>query len=250
MQNNVALVAVVVGVAFLLGAVVMMGVGGFSLPVAAIPILFTIVILGVLVGTIVVMQRRPRGRGPAHGELAEELGLRYRQAVDGPFHHRFGPLPSIGRAGAVSHVHDGTYDGRMMWAFQHTTMIHTGQFSVPVVRSVVAAEAPAWPTLTIRPRSASRRLLGSLSGDPGILLENEVFNARFHVACEDESFAIVLLTPQVQEFLLEDVRVVWRINPGTVAMIRSKRLATRTVEDGLRRISQLMAIVPDELDAW
>ena len=56
------------------------------------------------------------------------------------------------------------------------------------------------PELTVKEHGIFKKI-GELLGVKDIALDNEAFNARYRVWCEDETFAVLLLTPEVQAML-------------------------------------------------
>jgi hypothetical protein len=154
----------------------------------------------------------------------------------------------VHRQGEVSGLHVARVDGREAVVFEHSWTVGLVQ-AVLKVRSVVSAvETGPWPAVRIRPRRGlfRRPRRGEL------LVEHEPFVHRFSVRTDDEDFAILLLTPELQAWLAEGPRAAWEIVPGCVAMIRPGRLreSDDDVEAGLHGLESFLEHVPDELAYW
>ena len=78
--------------------------------------------------------------------------------------------------------------------------------------------APNWPKVRIRSRRILGRLLYRFGRRPGLVLDNERFTAAFRVDFEDEDFAVLLLNPDLQAFLLEKPNVDWSAGRGAIKL--------------------------------
>ncbi len=250
--------ALVVGI--LLAAIVAAGIAllvltklgrGFRPSIAMVvgPLALMVVVAGIVF--FVRLRRRGRTQTPAGEKTAARLGLTYRKSPpsDG-FHRKFGPLPGIPRGGSVRHVLTGSLAGRALTIFQHSYVIHTGQAPVPVYHTVYITNAPDWPGLTVAPRQLVGRLLYRLGRRPEVLLENESFNALRKVKADDPDFALTILHPDMQTFLIEKSSTTWRIHAGCVALIYGGPLKFDRMDASLDRLRTFWALVPQELDAW
>lgn len=212
----------------------------------------TVVVLTVLL--FVVFRLRGRSKGRALDDAARENDLRLIEQPAKDFHKRYPNLP-LRSSGATSAVLTGAIDlghaaPSELVIFQHTYVIHTGQGSYPVIRSVYVIEAPDWPEVTIKPRNGFGRLFYRLGRRTGLQMENPRFGLRFHVRCADEVFPITLLSPEVQRFMLEKPSMTWKLGGGLVAMIYSGRLKPEKITASIDRMGRFWALVPPELDAW
>ena len=203
-------------------------------------------------GLVFFMRLRRRGRPqtPTGEKTAARLGLTYRKSAPDGFHRAFGPLPGIPRGGSVRHILTGSLAGRALTVFQHSYVIHTGQAPVPVYHTVYVTNAPDWPGLTVAPRRLVGRLLYRLGRRPDVLLENETFNALRKVKADDPDFALTVLHPDMQTFLIEKSSTTWRIHAGCVALIYGGSLKFDRMDASLDRLRTFWTLVPDELDAW
>ncbi len=199
----------------------------------------------------VVVFRRGKGRKTASHELdAERLGLTYRGKGDKEFRSRFSFLVAVPRGASIRHVYEGLLDGRPIEVFQSSYMVSTGQTMVQVSHTIYAVEAPAWPATQIAARNWFGRLIHKLGRPRGLELDDPEFNRRFRLKTDDEDFAIALLSPDMQAFMLSKTSVKWRITPGRLCMIYNGTLKADRLEASLQRLQRFWALVPTELEAW
>jgi hypothetical protein len=194
--------------------------------------------------------RGGRDRGAAAlAEAAGRLGLTYR-AGDREIRDRFRDLPEVRRNAKIRHVLEGRLDGRGLVVLQSSYIVSTGQTIVQVVNSIFAVESPDWPATQVTPRGTLSWLYARLGLSRGLQLENPEFNARFAVRTDDEEFAIALLGPDMQAFMLTKTRVRWRIGHGRVCLVYSGSLKPDRLEASLDRLRGFWSRVPRELEAW
>ncbi len=129
-------------------------------------------------------------------------------------------------------------------------MVSTGQTTVQVSHTIYAVEAPAWPATQIAARNWAGRLFRKLGRPTGLELDDPEFNRRFRLKTDDEDFAIALLSPEMQAFMLSKTSVKWRITPGRLCMIYNGTLKAGRMEASLQRLQRFWGLVPAELEAW
>jgi hypothetical protein len=82
-------------------------------------------------------------------------------------------------------------------------------------------------------------------------LENEAFNDRWIVKTESEDFALLLLSPQVQEFLTNAPSgETWQIGNSWICWFRQKPLKLAEARLPIDRLTGLMRLIPPELAHW
>jgi hypothetical protein len=165
---------------------------------------------------------------------------------------RYADLPTLNKMrGKIRKHYVGALDGRPLTLFEHFYSVQAGSVPVQVASTVYAVGAPDWPTLKIAPRRFFSRLGMRLGRTPkGVLVERADFNRQFWVGAADESFAITLLSPEMQAFLLEKTRVRWRIRNSEVVLIYSGALNMKRIAGSLDRLRHFWSLVPPEMDAW
>lgn len=144
-------------------------------------------------------------------------------------------------------VETSTIDGRAVRVFQR--YVEAGYGPTPS-EVYYECDAPNWPKVRIRGR---RRLwlwlLKRFSG-PGLELDDAAFNKAFRVDAEDDDFAIALLTPEMQHFLLEKRNVDWSVGRGALKLFYGGRLKRKRMPESLERLQRFWQHVPDALHAW
>ncbi len=183
-------------------------------------------------------------------QVAERLGLDYRAKVDDGLRGRIEHVPELTRRGKIRHVFEGALDDRPLMLFQSSYMVYTGQGAVEVAHTVYVCAAPEWPLLHITPRGLLGRLAARLGRRPDLALESEQFNRRLKVRTVDDDFAIALLSPEMQAFLVSKPSVRWHTLPGRLCMVYRGPLKPPRIEGSLQRLRRFWTLVPPELEAW
>lgn len=183
-------------------------------------------------------------------EKAQELGLSYEPKTGTNFTRAFAFLPEIKSISTANHIMRGELAGRGLTVFQSTYRVHTGQSVAYVSHTIYASEAPHWPKVHIVPRVGLRRLFFALGRRSGLLLDDPTFNANFRVRTDDEDFAITLLTPSLQRFMLGKRRVAWRIGHGHVCLVYPGNLHPDRMEASLARLEGFWSHVARELESF
>ena len=181
---------------------------------------------------------------------AERLGLSYTARGDKAFCQQFARLPQVPRGAKIKHVMAGHLDGRPAVLFEATYMIWTGNMVVPVAHTIYTVDCPAWPTTHVKPRTPVGRLAVKLGRQPRLAMENPAFNLRFKVKTDDDDFAIALLSPEMQEFMLTKTTVSWRIVANRVCLIYSGTLKSNRMESSLQRMRRFWELIAPELENW
>ncbi len=160
-------------------------------------------------------------------------------------------LAGLFRTGAGSLRYSGIVHGRPLAVYQHQYMVFAGTTTFPVIHTIYLAEvSPLWPKLSITKRSTFAQLARMLGWRNGLQLDDPRFNRAFKVTTEDDDFAIAMLTPQLQQFLLTKVGVNWHIDLGRFALIYSGKLKHKRLAASVDRLTRFLELIPDELEAW
>lgn len=207
-----------------------------------------IVIVGVAV--IVLVRRHAKKQTDAFQAVAGARSLVYTRAltvVDGL-------LPALHGTGKqkYQHVMTGEIDGRPVAVGQHYYMVHTGKTVVAVHHAVACVGiGPGWPALRIEPSNVLTRAMESVGLLSDVELEREAFNRKFRLLCEDETFAVALLSGEAQDYLLDRAPTAsWRIGAGRMALVRRTTLKPAHVGTMLDTLSGLLALIPRELESY
>ncbi len=107
--------------------------------------------------------------------------------------------------------------------------------------------APNWPKVRIRARRGLGRLFYRFGRRTGLMLDDERFNAAFRVDSEDDDFAFLLLSPELQAFLLEKTNVDWSAGRGAIKLFYRGRVRRNRVDRSLERLRRFRDLIDDEL---
>ncbi len=252
METRGTILVAIVLTALVLAAI---GVGALTNKPQIAVILIAVMAGGLL--CVLVLRVLRRSLRSAAGEAdrpkaaaAAALGLTLIEKPDKQLLHHFADLGVIKRHGSLKHVMHGLLDDRRLLVFQHTYHIHTGQASIPIVQTVYACEAPNWPELRITPRTFWNLLALRFGYGRGLTLESAAFNRTFKLACDDEDFAITLVNPAMQEFLLDKPSARWIISGGELCLVYRGALRLDRMPASVERIRQFWSLVPVELNEW
>lgn len=132
--------------------------------------------------------------------------------------------------------------------YERTAMIPNGMTVTPTVyETFYILPAPDWPKVRIRARRGLARVFYRFGRRPGLVLDDERFNAAFRVDSEDDEFAILLLRPELQAFLLEKTNVDWSAGRGAIKLFYRGRLRRDRVDRSLERLRRFRDGIDDEL---
>jgi len=184
-------------------------------------------------------------------DVAAQLGFDYKGRGPKSLRRRFDSLPELKRGGTIHHALTGRLGDREIVAFQDRFYLQTGQGTIPVEHAIYASEAPAWPSVRIQPWGVADRLMSRFGRAHSVAVESEAFNKAFRVIADDEAFAVTLLSPAMQEMLLEQRRGVrWRIGRGQVCLVRTGKMRGGQITPSIDRLIRFWELVPPELEKW
>lgn len=187
------------------------------------------------------------------GEIAavcRRFGLTHLKKMDKSAAERFRVLRHLRPNATFRHLLRGRLAGHELVAFQQVYQVHTGQATIPVQHVFIVADAPAWPSVVVRRRGSFSKLLDRFRRPPGLELDRPAFNRVFRVDTADADFAALLLSPEMQDFLLERPKPVWQVAPGLVAMIHRGPMRFGRLPRSLERMERFWSLVPEELAWW
>lgn len=122
------------------------------------------------------------------------------------------------------------------------THLHTG---------VAVETSRRWPLLSLT-REHALHFIADAMGFKDIRLEDESFNKAWRVRCEDESFAILALTPDVQAWLMSTLGSTsrhweWSIGRGSVCVMTTAGFDVKELEWALAKPAELLGRLPAEM---
>lgn len=134
--------------------------------------------------------------------------------------------------------------------YERTGLVYNPAISAAsqaVLETIYVLPAPDWPKVRVRGRRGFGRLFFLLGRRPGIRLENTSFFARYRVECEDEEFAILVLNPELQRFILEKTTVDWSVGGGAIKLFYRGRLRPKRIDRSLARLGRFRDLIDPEL---
>lgn len=223
----------------------------------AMPIVLIAVAVAAIVGVIILVtairrwERSRNAEGMASALNIDVTDLEPIPEATKTLRARYADLPGLNKMrGTVKAAYRADLDGRRLTVFHHNFTTMAGNTPIVIDHTVYACDAPDWPTVKIAPRRLISRLAMKFGRASGLMVENERFNKTFWVGTDDEPFAVTLLSPQMQAFLLERRDLRWRIRAGEVALIYKGSLKPQRVGASIARLRRFWSLVPPELDAW
>jgi hypothetical protein len=136
--------------------------------------------------------------------------------------------------------------------FERSTWIWMGTFAAPMVTEIYySTEAPSeWPKVQVR----ARRGFGAMFYKPGrkgaLELDDVKFNKAFKVTTKDQDFAIMLLSPEIQQYMLKKTSVDWSFGDGSTKLWYRGSLKKGRIKRSLSRLDGLLALINPELDYY
>lgn len=143
-------------------------------------------------------------------------------------------------------------NGVPVTVLQHRYSTGSGKNRRTHVHTGVAVEASRrWPLLSLTREHALHRI-ADVMGFKDIRLEDEAFNKAWRVRSEDESFAILALTPEVQAWLMGTLGTKrthweWSIGRGSVCVMTSARFDVEELEWAVEKPGELLRRLPAEM---
>jgi hypothetical protein len=166
----------------------------------------------------------------------------------------FAALPELRHSGAgLRWAASGPLAGSRVHIIEHAYTVKRGKNSHTVVNLCLAvAGGASWPLLTLSNESVLDRLGEKLSGKPDLKLEDDRFNKRWRIRCEDDGFALAILTPEVQAAIGQGESGEWWSFGGPGGLVCLGRRGTFTAQklDPLfARLESVLAAIPPEARA-
>ncbi len=137
-----------------------------------------------------------------------------------------------------------------LWIVEHSYSRGAGKSRRTYTHTMVVTPVPpTWATTAITRVTLWNKLQGLL-GKKGMQLDSEAFNKAFQVTTDDENFALVLLTPALQEWLLSTPRD-WsiRVTQGLLQVYVPRATAVKLLPPMLDAPAQILARTTPELFA-
>jgi len=182
------------------------------------------------------------------------LGLHYEKKAPKFLRDVYRDLPEVQRSSTLSHVMTGMLAGRPLTVFQTMYMIPAGAVTVPVSYVVYSTTAPEWPLTVVTRRRFFDRWLDRLRRRADVVLDDPKFAKDMRVYAEDDDTSILILSLEMQRFLLEKPHITWRIgrspkaslpSGGRVDMLYSGTLKPDRIGASIERMARFWSFVPE-----
>lgn len=221
--------------------------------VAALLILFLLVIGGVVSGVVVLAVAAGRAAARAERQRRDAFYAwtmaggwqMYEGDVATSWRHRFAHLSRF----QIRRLAGATVHGLPMTAADchyvtHTTDAQGHPQTNDVSLSVFVARLPGqWPDIEVRGRGLGSRFLRALGRQSPIEIGHPPFDQRFRVETADPRAAHALLSPALVEAHLRGQAPDWSIRGGELVIVEAGRLAPERVGPGVQRLGWLAELL-------
>ena len=223
---------------------------GFIQPLFIPPL----VIFLILAGVIVAVRRRRKILREEIKQVMQKLNL---TEVEQPSKNdRFDWVNSIkkilrkGRRGLLS-AWVGEYKGLTVELLQHRYVVSSGNSTHYVYHRIATIPVPlSWPYLQLSRENLITRIATKL-GMQDVRVEDEIVNERWRIKADDELFAQLFITPEMQMFLRElQEKQTWIVTNGRFLIMEKGSLRPGDVQHLLQMMSRIAGMIPAELEAW
>lgn len=145
----------------------------------------------------------------------------------------------------------GMAEDRRCIVLEHRYTSGSGKNTSTHYHTIAAVEAPErWPVLSLTGEAFFHKI-GEKMGIRDIKVEDEEFNKRFRVKCDDEDFAVLVLTPEMQAWLkLLPKRVEVSIGDGAVCVVKRWVCKAEDVATMIAAAGALRNMLPAELESY
>jgi hypothetical protein len=213
------------------------------------------VLIGVLLALMVAADRRRRRA------LFDALRLRGFTVTEKPDRDQrealflnFLAVPDLRNGGSgLRWTASGRVGGRPVQIMEHSYTVHHGKNTQTIVNTCIAAVGGvSWPLLTLAGENLFDRIGEKLGMRADLKLEDDHFNKRWRIRCDDEGFALAMLTPEVQSVIGEGESREWWVfgGPSGLACLgRRQSLDAPKLEAALVRLETVLAALPPEARA-
>lgn len=152
---------------------------------------------------------------------------------------------------ATRRSRSGSDQPPQMWIFEHSYTVGGGKNRRTITNAVAALPcAAAWPKCAVLEEHLGDKIMGML-GKKGLDLEDAAFNKRWKIQAASEDFAVLLLNPEVQRWLMDLPKKSWlRIGGGMLCVGITGQLNAEKVVLLAGCPESVVALIPPELGAW
>jgi len=142
-------------------------------------------------------------------------------------------------------------DNQPVEVYERSQMVWLGSFMAPVVvECFYKLPAPNWPMVQIRARRGIAKFWYKFGSRTGIMLDDDAFNAHYKVTSKDEEFVIMLLSPDLQAFIMDKPTVDWSVGQGSIKLWYKGKLKKKRIDNALDRLGHFQSLIAPELFDW
>lgn len=132
--------------------------------------------------------------------------------------------------------------------YERSQWMWLGSFAAPiVVECYYKLPAPNWPKVQIQARRGLAKMFYSRRRHKGIVLESDAFNAAYKVKTKDEDFAVLLLNPDLQSFIMNKPTVDWSVGEGFIKLWYRGKLRKKRIDNALNRLAKFQSLITEDL---
>ena len=138
---------------------------------------------------------------------------------------------------------------------EHMYLVYAGKHAHPVFHTMAIAPCPArWPSFDIKEEHLGHKIVKVVLGQNSkfaardVEVESADFNARWRVKTDDPDFALVFLSPEMQQAVMR-VPKGWyvRAGQGALAIVANSQLKPEMLAKMVETLEAIVAQVPEEI---
>lgn len=206
-------------------------------PFAVLSLLLPLLFLAGVLGLVVWTQRRRRARRLQRA--AEIASVGWYPVPPSPW--LLHVAANLFREGQPGEAYAGEYLGRGMCVLDYTYVTSNGKTQQTHTVNLVALTLPVGlPPLTVMHESGLRRMFRGRD----LELENEQFNDRFRVECDDDRYGSALMHPRMMECVLVNPGLEWQIAGNAFVSWSAGGFAVPDVFARLDAMTRLIDLIP------
>lgn len=222
-------------------------------PTAKMMIVIAVVtgVVGFVILMVRLSRRQSKERREALASLATTRGWRIADKAERESLVKRLEGTRLDKAGrrALTDAVVGRLGKREAFLGRHQRVVSTGQSTSVILHAALVCDAPAgWPSILIARENVLTRLMQRFGAMKDLTLDLDRFNESWRLKTDDPDFAMLLLSPEAQELILEgDDRTFWVVGEGRVMIARLGDLKPEVGERLLGWMERFWALVPREL---
>lgn len=226
----------------------------------SIALVVGVIVVSVLIGAAVWIADRRRRRGIERALTAAGFDVDFqpgetdKQAFFASMHLALDHLKTGGggvRWVATRRSRSRSDESERVWVFEHSYTVGSGKNRRTIVNTIAALPCAAlWPKCAVLEEHLGDKIMGML-GKRSLDLEDGAFNKRWKIVTGSEDFAVLLLNPEVQRWLMDLPKRSWlRIGGGVLCVGIAGPLIAEKVVLLSKCPESVAGLIAPELAAW